>query len=152
MNGFMKISTFAVMLFAGVLASVIGSRLDQSTVLLLGGATLGLLVAAPAAAVITYLAIRRRDDQSFEHSTRHSAPMPQSPPQYWVMPSVQPQPMAQTNFMAPQQRQLAPTSQLTWTQPPEFNMPRRKFYMIGDGGEVQELTDDANTEPSLSFG
>lgn len=151
MNGFMKLSTFAVMLFAGVLATVIGARLDQNTVLLLGGATLGLLVAAPAAAVITYLAVRKRDEQSFERSPRYSTPLPQNPPQYWVMPNMQPQPVPQTNYMPPQRQLPSATGQLTWTQPPEFNMPRRKFYMIGDAGEVQELSDDAG-EPSLSFG
>ena len=152
MNGFMKLTTFAVMLFAGVLASVIGARLDQNTVLLLGGATLGLLVAAPSAAVITYLALRRRDEQSFARSPNYSAPMPHNPPQYWVMPSVQTQPIPTTNFMPPQRQLPAANPQLTWTQPPEFNMPRRKFYMIGDAGEVQELNDDSQLEPNLSFG
>lgn len=147
-------STFAVMLFVAVLASVIGSRLDQNTVLLLGGATVGLLVAAPAATLITYLALRRRDDQSPAASTaapRYSIPMPQSPPQYWVMPTMQP--ATPPNYMAPVQRQLPPANQqLSWTQPPEFSMPpRRKFYMIGDGGEVEELMDESSAEPGFSF-
>lgn len=30
--------------------------------------------------------------------------------------------------------------------------PRRKFYMIGDGGEVEELMDEASAEPGFSFG
>lgn len=147
-------STFAVMLFVAVLASVIGSRLDQNTVLLLGGATVGLLVAAPAATLITWLALRRRDEQAPANAAapRYSIPMPQSPPQYWVMPTVQP--ATPPNYMAPVQRQLPPANQqLSWTQPPEFSMPpRRKFYMIGDGGEVEELMDDAAGEPGFSFG
>lgn len=78
-------------------------------------------VAAPAATLITWLALRRRDEQSPANTAapRYSIPMPQSPPQYWVMPTVQP--ATPPNYMAPTQRQMPPANpQLSWTQPPEF--------------------------------
>ena len=152
MERFVKAVAASVILFFVVLGLVIGTRMDQNTIALLGGTTIGLLIASPCAAVITYLAMRNRDDHSFERNPRYSAHMPQSPPQYWVVPQhMQMQQPAQQ--MA--QPQLPNQNAYAYRQPTaEYVLPatRRRFYMIGEAGEVQELDETVGsvTEPSFA--
>jgi hypothetical protein len=88
MERLVKAVAAAVVLFFVVLGLVVGSRMDQTTIALLGGTTIGLLIATPCSAIATYLAIRNRDEQGYGQSHHYSQP-PQSPPHYWV---VQPSP------------------------------------------------------------
>jgi hypothetical protein len=148
MDKLAKAVAIAVVCFFVVLGLTIGARMDQNTIALLGGTTIGLLIAAPCAAIVTYLAVRNRDEQSYERNPRYNSPMPQNPPQYWVVPqqmqmqqSAQPQLPASASYMLRQ-----PTS--------EFVLPavKRRFYMIGETGDVQELDESVSTvsEPNYA--
>ena len=149
MERLVKAVAAAVILFFAVLGLVIGTRMDQNTIALLGGTTIGLLIATPCAAVVTYLAVRNRDDHTYERGPRYTSHMPQSPPQYWVVPQhmqmqqpVQPQPQLQTpNAYAVRQ----PTN--------EYVLPavKRRFYMIGETGDVQELDETVGSVSEPMF-
>jgi hypothetical protein len=125
-----------IMLFAIVMGGFVGARADQTTIALLGGTLIGLLVAVPATAVAVAVSMRRRQERVPDVTQRYSAPMPPSPPPYWAMPpSVDPR-----LGYAP----LPPTVPAALPQPmsaPEYLLPatRRRFYMIGDSGQVQEI-------------
>ncbi len=135
MEKLMKAIAVAVILFFVVLGLVIGSRMDQTTIALLGGTTIGLLIAVPCSAIVTYLAIRNRDEQGYGQSRHYSQP-PQTPPQYWVVQQSPNMPQAQ-----PQHNTL-PTGQPTesFTLP-----PRRKFYLIGESGDTSEIQPETDT-------
>jgi hypothetical protein len=127
-----KAAATGVVFFSIVLAGFVGSRVDQTTIALLGGTFIGLLVAVPATLLIVLISQRRRDEQQHERMQRYATHMPPNPPQYWAMP---PQPY-DVRVLQPQQPQLqAPITA------PEFMLPmsRRRFYMIGEGGEVREI-------------
>jgi hypothetical protein len=139
-----KAAAVSIVFFSVVLAGFIGARVDQTTIALLGGAFIGLIVAVPATVLVVLVAIRRRDDGFGERPLRHSAPMPQSPPQYWVMPS----PHYDLRVPSPMQ---APVVQGKLQQPlvaPELMLPavRRRFYVIGESGDVREI--EAPFDPS----
>jgi hypothetical protein len=148
MDRMVKASAFGVILCGVVFGFVVGSRIDQSTITLLSGTLVGVLVATPCVAAITWLTVRRRDDdwRARERYMRQSAPLPPEPPQYWV---VQGQPMTADARAA---RLSAP---MGW--PGQYGdtagfmpRPRRKFYVIGENGEPREVEDAAN--PALSAG
>ncbi len=148
MDRIVKASAFGVVLCGVVFGFVVGSRIDQSTITLLSGTLVGVLVATPCVAAITWLAVRRRDDdwRARERYTRQAAPLPPEPPQYWV---VQGQPMTADARTA---RLSAP---MGW--PAQYGnaagfmpRPRRKFYVIGENGEPHEVADAGN--PALAPG
>jgi len=152
MDRLMKASAFGVILCGIVFGFVVGSRIDQSTITLLSGTLVGVLVATPCVAVITWLTARRRDDsrrddwRAHERYLRQTAPLPPEPPQYWV---VQGQPVAADGRTA---RLSAP---MGW--PGHYGdaadympRPRRKFYVIGENGEPREVADPSG--PALSPG
>ncbi len=127
-----KAAAAGVMFFSIVLAGVVGARIDQTTIALLGGTFIGLLVAIPATILVVLISLRRKDEQQHERMQRYSSHMPPSPPQYWMMPQ---QPY-DVRVMQPQHPQLqAPIAA------PEFMLSaaRRRFYMIGEGGDVREI-------------
>lgn len=148
MDRLLKASALAVILCGVVFGFVAGSRIDQSTITLLSGTLVGVLVATPCVAAITWLAARRRDDdwRARERYMRQSAPLPPEPPQYWV---VQGQPVATDGRTA---RLSAP---MGWpgqygdagsasTGSAFMPRPRRKFYVIGENGEPREVADASN--------
>jgi hypothetical protein len=143
-----RAAAVGIILFSIVMAGFIGARVDQTTIALLGGTFLGLLVAVPATVLVVIVALRRRNDAPAEHGPRYSAPMPHSPPQYWVMPN------AQYDVRAPYAPQAAPS--LATLQPPiaapDYLLPasRRRFYVIGEAGEVREI--DAPTDGGDPYG
>jgi hypothetical protein len=123
-----RVFAVSLILFAVVFAAFVGSRVDQVTIALLGGAFIGLLVAVPSTLLTVAIVLRRRDDRvDLPRPTVHAPPLP---PAYW------PPTNHQTQFNA----QPWPLS-----APPEFNLPapRRRFYVIGETGEVRELTETA---------
>ena len=150
MDKLVKAVAVAVVLFFIVLGLTIGTRMDQNTIALLGGTTIGLLIAAPCTAIVTYLAVRNREDHSYERNPRYNSPMPQNPPQYWVMPQhMQMQPPQQAL-----QQQLPSVSPYAIRQPTaEYVLPaaKRRFYMIGETGDVQELDDAISTVADSSY-
>lgn len=131
-----------IVFFSLVLAGFVGMKVDQTTIALLGGAFIGLVVAIPTTALIMLVGLRRREEPPAERQGRYhapQAPLPQSPPQYWVMPQGA-QPGLQPGYSV--REPAANYQQLQ--QPlaaPEYLLPasRRRFYMIGEGGEVKEI-------------
>jgi hypothetical protein len=139
-----KAVAVSIIIFSIVLAGFIGARVDQMTIALLGGTFIGLVVAIPATVLVVLVATRRREEASIERTQRYSAPMPQSPPQYWVMPNQAYDPRMTQVMQMPQSQQLQ--------QPiaaPEFMLTasRRRFYMIGEGGEVKEIESPRDADP-----
>lgn len=134
-----KAAAVGVVFFSVMLAGFVGMKVDQTTIALLGGAFIGLVVAIPTTALIMLVGLRKRDDGLAQHQAtqpRYQAPLPQNPPAYWVMP----QGVPQTPYTV---REPAPSYQAL-QQPiaaPEYLLPqsRRRFYMIGEGGEVKEI-------------
>ena len=82
-----KAAAIAVVLFFVALAIVVGVKMDQNTIALLGGTTLGLLIATPCAAIATYVSMKQRDDESYNRHLRGNQPY--APP-----PLVEPPPIA----------------------------------------------------------
>lgn len=125
-----------IMLFAIIMGGFVGARADQTTIALLGGTLIGLLVAVPATAVAVAVSMRRRHERVPEAPQRYSAPMPPSPPAYWAMP-----PSADPRLGYAPLAQPMPAALPQPISAPEYLLPatRRRFYMIGDSGEVQEI-------------
>jgi hypothetical protein len=126
-----KAAAAGVIFFSVILAGFVGIKVDQTTIALLGGAFIGLVVAIPTTALIIMIGMRRKDDVPADRQARYHAPMPQSPPQYWVMP--------QQPYMAREPQHYQQLQQPIAA--PEYMLPqsRRRFYMIGEGGEVKEI-------------
>ncbi len=84
MEKLVKAVAIAVVLFFVVLALTIGTRMDQNMIALLGGTTIGLLIAAPCTAIVTYLAFRGRNESTnptwwpVQQHTQSTAPPPPS--------------------------------------------------------------------------
>src|ERR1700674_1613419 len=89
MDRVIRATSVAIVVFATIVAFIIGSRIDQNTISLLSGTLIGILVTAPCAAIITFVLVRRRESNTlsgYDRSVRQSVPLPQNPPQYWVLP------------------------------------------------------------------
>jgi hypothetical protein len=129
-----KAAALSIVFFSIVLAGFVGARVDQTTIALLGGTFIGLLVAIPTTALIVLIVMRRREDIVSERTPRYSAPMPPNPPQYWVA-SNQPHDVRGQVYQPPAPQLREPIAA------PEFMLPaaRRRFYMIGESGEVREI-------------
>jgi hypothetical protein len=138
-----KAAAAGVVFFSVILAGFVGIKVDQTTIALLGGAFIGLVVAIPTTALIMMIGLRKRDEGPQvppAHQPRYGAPLPASPPQYWVMPQGMAQGMAQGGYTVREPQ----ASYQALQQPihaPEYLLPqsRRRFYMIGEGGEVKEI-------------
>jgi hypothetical protein len=130
MEKLIRVFAVAFVAFSIMLAGFIGARVDAFTITLLGGAFLGLMVAVPTT-LVTMLLINRKQGVTFNDTQwRYSAPLPQSPPQYWVMPQpvAQPMPMMNPQLTNPN---------MAWST--GMDMPRRRFYVIGEAGDVNEV-------------
>lgn len=135
MDKIFKAFAVAIVLFALVLAVFVGARVDQFTMSMLGGAFVGLMIAVPTTMMATMLFTRTRDLRASDRQWHHTSPLPPSPPQYWALPQTpytQPQPQ-QPNQATPQ---LA-NQNLRWDMPA---LPRRRFYVIGETGQMEELS------------
>ena len=73
-----KIAAVGIVFFCVVLAGFIGARIDQTTIALLGGTFIALVVAVPAVALIAWMVFQRRATEWPE------------PRQYTPPPAVQP--------------------------------------------------------------
>lgn len=124
MDKLIKALAIAIILFFVILAVVIGTRIDQYTIALLAGATLGLIIAAPGAALITYLAIRlgREETRRPDMGSHYGMPMP--PPGWFGYPARQP------HAYRPAMDAAAESFALP---------PRRRFYLIGEAGQATEI-------------
>lgn len=140
-----RVFAVAILVFAAIIAYMIGARIDQETISLLSGTLIGILVTTPCAALITFILVRRREQShlsTYERSARTSVPLPQNPPQYWVMPA-----MANPSMM---QAALAGGSSVNgWPGAQDSRYlprPQRRFYVIGENGETKTMEGD----PSLN--
>lgn len=147
MDKLIKSLAFGIVVCGIAFGFVAGSRIDQSTITLLSGTLVGIAVASPCVAIITWLAIRRKDDaqerewRMRERTMRQGAPLPPEPPQYWV---VQAPPPAQNG------RLIAPYG---YDQTAMVPRPRRRFYVIGENGEPREVADPtASVDDGLGSG
>ena len=149
MEIFIRSLAIAIVLFFVVLGMVIGSRMDQTTIALLGGTVVGLLIATPCAAIVTYLAVCNRNESSAPCTRQFTQPvLPPNPPQYWVVP----QTMHAPPHITPQPSSgVAPTPQQSLA--PVFELPpRRRFYLIGATGEPSEIEPDDATDADIAQG
>jgi hypothetical protein len=145
MDKLLKSLAFGIVLCGIVFGFVVGSRIDQSTITLLSGTLVGIAVAAPCVAVITWLVVRRKDDEwrVRERMLRQSAPLPPEPPAYWV---VQAPPNAGViGSPGAPSNPYALANPYTTSMMPASGMPRprRRFYVIGENGEPREVPDPA---------
>lgn len=141
-----KVMAFSIIVFAAIVAYMVGTRIDQETISLLSGTAIGILVTTPCAALITYILMRRRDQShlsTYERSMRANVPMPQSPPQYWVLPQMTNPPMLQNALNGGHTVNGWNSSQSDANYLPR---PSRRFYVIGENGKP-ELVDG---DPSIS--
>jgi hypothetical protein len=137
-----KATSIAIVLFAAIIAVNVGTRIDQFTLTMLGGAFLGLLIAVPTTLTAMLLLTRAQNQpRYFERGERdratHNVTLPPSPPQYWVMPT---QPPVAAQAGQPPLLANANTA-VHWNLTPE-NLgiaPRRKFYVIGESGTMEEI-------------
>jgi hypothetical protein len=146
MDRVLRATCVAIVIFATVIAFIVGSRIDQNTISLLSGTMIGILIAAPSAAIITFVMVRRRESSSlssYDRGIRHSTPLPQNPPQYWVLP----QQYAGANAPAYIQGSATHTGAPGWPGAPDemsyLPRPRRRFYVIGENGEARMLENPA---------
>lgn len=85
----MKAVSIAVVLFFVALGVVVGLRMDTSTITLLGGTVIGILIAVPCAVIATYATMQKQDEQS-----RSAPSIPDDVPRYWTPPPQQTLPAA----------------------------------------------------------
>ena len=133
MDKFIKTSAIALIIFAVVLAFVVGTRMEQATIVLLSGAAVGILLCAPCAAFITFAAMKRREGAPRdERLQRYTAPLPQEPPTYWSLPS--------GPFMVDARRFAPglPAGNAGYADAGYAMPARRKFYVIGESDEMRD--------------
>jgi hypothetical protein len=155
MDKLLKGSAVAIVAFAIVLAIFVGARVDQFTMSMLGGAFLGLLIAVPTTLMATLFVTRGRDSRPQDRNWHYTSPLPPSPPQYWTLPN-QGAPQTQAQAMNPQ----LTNPNLVWNMQnaavaapandPLAHLTRRRFVLIGEAGEVQEISAPVAPEPEYT--
>jgi len=147
MGNLSKAVAISLVLFSVVLAAFVGSRMDQITIALLGGTFIGLMVAIPSALLVMVLMTRRREEDRYDRP-RYTAHMPPSPPQYWTMPH----PADATGHFHAGQLPMQPGSPQPAIGATEYVPPavRRRFYLIGESGEIQEIEAPRHPSDDLS--
>ena len=152
MDKVLRAFSVGIVLFAAIIAIIVGQRIDQNTVSLLSGAMIGVLVAAPCAGLVAFIAARRRENNNqsgYERSIRHGYQsgyqLPPNPPQYWVLPQ---------QFQTPQ-AVAAGMNAAGWPGSQEqmqyLPRPRRRFFVIGENGEPKPLENEAVNDASYPF-
>jgi len=116
----MKALNFAVVFFAGIFAIVVGCRIDQATVTILAGVTVGFVAAAIITGGLAFIFIRQNRQPA---RSAH-----QSPIGNWAQPyHVQhPLPTAKQQFPAPAGPQYDDTVTFTLKQ------PQRKWVVVDE--------------------
>ena len=133
MDKLVRATAVSIVLFFVVLGLVIGSRMDQNTIALLGGTVIGLLIAAPCAAIVTYLVV--------QIATNHPHPRTSPAPTYYVVPQ---NGVQLPSTLPPPQMMLATTSPAYQQSSAPFVLPpQRKFYVIGGDGDATEIDDQS---------
>lgn len=92
----MKLLTTTILVFSGVLAIMVGLRLDQQTMAILTGTAIGFVVAAVCIGIVAYIVLNRKPMPKTEHEP---AIQTETRPQQYAHPTMQytqnyaPQPM-----------------------------------------------------------
>lgn len=104
-----------------ILAYMLGSRMDQNTMALIGGTLIGLVVSTPVICICVFMTMRVKMTPTRQYDSEPRYQM-QAPPQYWVQP---------------------PTPEETLQQPMQPYVPApRRFYMIGTDGNPSPVGGD----------
>ncbi|MCL4505325.1 MAG: hypothetical protein M1434_04500 [Chloroflexi bacterium] len=146
MEKILRALSAGIILIAAVIAFVISTRIDQNTISVLSGTIIGVLIAIPCGALLTIVLLRRREGATmttYERQMRCISPLPQNPPQYWVLPP-QLSGMANTSMMR-NGASPAISAPAAWQMPQDSSgapPPRRKFYVIGENGEPRAVDQD----------
>lgn len=130
-----KAAAAGVVFFSIILAGFVGIKVDQTTIAILGGAFIGLVVAIPTTALIMIVGLRKRDEPARPGVYHYHDQRPAQP--------VFPQQQAGSHLIL-QNGQLAGWTVVNPNQQPaqpEWGLDpvKRRFYVIGDGGDVQEI-------------
>ena len=75
-----KAAAAGVIFFMVILAGFVGIKVDQTTIALLGGAFIGLVIAIPTTALIMIIGLRKPDDGQVQAPPQYQPP---AQPQYW---------------------------------------------------------------------
>ena len=134
MSRLFKVLVFALVMFCAIFAAVIGARLDESVITLIGGIVLGSLIAAPLTAILTMLMVRRRE----------AAAMPQQPPVFQHPPA--PQFLVLPPMYGPPNAQLPQTPSRREIAEPYSLPAKRRFYLIGEDGQPTEIQPDEEVD------
>jgi hypothetical protein len=146
----------SIVIFATIVGFVVTSRIDQNTISVLSGAVIGIITAAPFAAILTIVLTRKRDNTvvtSYERQMRSSVPLPQNPPQYWVLPQ---QFAGMNNGSYGQQPQPALAGPSQWQMNADASAnaymmrPRRRFYVIGENGEPKMVDEEISEQEAAN--
>ncbi|GIV85080.1 MAG: hypothetical protein KatS3mg052_2087 [Candidatus Roseilinea sp.] len=140
-----KAAAVSLVTFSAVLAAFVGSRIDSFAISLLFGMLIALLMLASLITLLVVIIFRQRDDAGRERYDRpRYTYMPPSPPPYWAMPTP-----ADASYDVRAPSPPAPQFRAP-DAAPEYVLPatRRRFYLIGESGEVQEI--EAPLEPSAA--
>lgn len=164
----MKLLTAIILVFVGVLAIMIGSRIDQQLMAILAGAILGFVVAAVAVGIVALVLLEKGRIGSLQSTThtRPAQPLPPAPqhpaqnpytagyslPMYEIRepnappmypPHVYPPPSLPAPYADPRYAAYArpPMPQTPMLAPP------RRFFVIGASGQSEEMSPDTD-EPN----
>jgi hypothetical protein len=106
-----------IVLAMSILAYMLGTRMDQNTMSMIGGTLIGLVVSAPVVCICVFVTMRVKMSpprQDYDPGYRM-----QAPPQYWVQPPTE-------------------ADQLQQPYQPYTPAPR-KFYTIGMDGQPSQI-------------
>lgn len=114
---------FSVVLFFGVVGFYMAYSMKESTVNLISGVVLGVLIAAPCFALIGYF-VGRDKNQSTRFNVRLTE---REQPQYELPQQYQAYPMQSGQQFPQLGQQMYP------------QLPARRHFIVGDDGETKEL-------------
>jgi hypothetical protein len=136
-----------MLLFVVIVATTIGSRMDQHTISVLAGTASGFMVASVSIGGVAYVIGRKQAAPPPQPGVRYVSPMPQMPPNFAVLPMAF---APQTSYPQMAQPGQWGSSAASAFVPPAYQIGApRKFFVIGASGEVHELA-DLDSAPSSS--
>jgi hypothetical protein len=119
----------AIMLFFGGLGLMIGSRIDQVTIAVLGGVLLGLLVVIPPVMLLLVLIQRDRTATSRQNQEMPPAYYPQQP----------------STIAPPPAKATVPAPPIGYDEPFTIAKGRRVHIIGGSSTNTSQLLDDPDT-------
>ncbi len=147
MERILRALSVSIVIIGSVVAFAVSTHIDQTTISVISGTVLGILIALPCGALLAFVLLRRRDNgytaTTYERQMRSTVPLPPNPPQYWVLP---PQLAGMANpAMLRNGMNAVLASPATWPSTVDATgvlPPRRRFYVIGENGEPRAVDDN----------